>query len=169
MPRAMWSGSISFGLVNVPVRMYTAVRDRGVHFHRLSPDGTCRLRNKLVCPDTGQEFDFKDTARGYEIAPGQYVIMRDEELENLKPEAGRSIDIRDFVDLADIDPVYYDNTYYLAPDERGAKGYQLLLEVMKKQQKVGIAKFVMREKEYLAAIRPYKNALVLETMHLPTK
>ncbi|GMU20873.1 MAG: non-homologous end joining protein Ku [Phycisphaerae bacterium] len=164
MARAIWSGSISFGLVNIPVRLFSAVRDHTIHFHMLSKDGTCRLRRKLVCPDTGEEYDFKDTARGFEIAPDQYVIVNDEELESLKPEAGRTIEIQDFVELSEIDPVYYERPYYLLPDEGGEHAYQLLLEALNRSQKVGIAKFVMRSKEYLAALRPTKDVICLETM-----
>jgi DNA end-binding protein Ku len=166
MARAMWSGSISFGLVNIPVKMHTANRDRDIHFHMLSKDGTCRLRRKLFCPETGEEFDFNETARGYEIAPGQYVLIKDEELAALKPESGRTIDILDFVDLADIDPVYYERTYYLMPDQKGAKAYRLLFEAMERAGKVGIARFSMRAKEYLAAIRPINDGyLALQTMY----
>src|SRR2546426_4331174 len=165
MSRAMWSGSITFGLVNVPIKLFPAVQDKDVHFHMLSKDGKCRLRRKLVCPETGKEYDFKETARGYEIAPDQYVIVHDEELRNLKPEAGRHIEITDFVDLEEIDPVYYNRPYWLAPDEKGAKAYQLLLNAMLETAKVGIAKFVMRGKEYLAAIRPREGALCLEIMN----
>jgi DNA end-binding protein Ku len=165
MARAIWSGSISFGLVNVPVKMYTAVRDRGVHFHMLSEDGSCRLRRKLVCPETGKEYDYAQTTRGFEIAPDQYVIIANEELDALKPEAGRTIEITDFVDLAHIDPIYYERPYYLAPDERGGKAYHLLHEAMSRAGKVGIANFVMRQKQYLAALRPMQSILCLEVMN----
>ncbi|MCI0631143.1 MAG: Ku protein [Phycisphaerales bacterium] len=163
--RAMWSGTISFGLVNVPVKMFPAVKDRDIHFHLLSKDGTCRLRRKLFCPETGDEFGYKDTARGIEVAPDQYVIVTDEELESIKPQAARTINIIHFVDLEEIDPIYYERAYYLAPDEHGATAYVLLLEAMKRANRVGIAKFVMRGKEYLAAIRPLENGLYLETMN----
>lgn len=163
--RAMWSGSITFGLVNVPVRMYSVVHNKDVHFHLMSKEGQCRLRRKLYCPETGEEFDFKETARGYEIAPDQYVIVNEDELDRLKPEAGRTIEITDFVDLHEIDPVFYNTPYYLGPGKDGQKPYKLLLEAMTEAGKVGIAKFVMREKEYLAAIRPLKKALCLETMY----
>ncbi|MBC7835530.1 MAG: Ku protein [Phycisphaerales bacterium] len=165
MARSIWSGTISFGLVNIPIKLFTAVRDTTIHFHMLSKDGQCRLRRRLVCPDTNEEYDFQDTARGYEVAPDQYVIIRDEELASVKPEAGRTIEITDFVDLAEIDPIYYDRTYYLGPDARGGKAYRLLLDAMTQSGKVGIAKFVMRTKEYLAAIRPGRGILCLETMY----
>lgn len=164
MARAMWSGTISFGLVNIPVKLFAAVKDRDVHFHMLSKEGHCRLRRKLVCPDTGEEVQFKDTTRGIEIAPDEYVVVSDKELENLKPEAGRAIEIQDFVELKEIDPVYYDRPYYLVPDEKGKHAYRLLFEALSRSQKVGIAKFVMRAKEYLAALRPMSNVICLETM-----
>jgi DNA end-binding protein Ku len=165
MPRAMWSGSITFGLVSVPVKMYPALLDRDIHFHLLSEDGRCRLRRKLHCPETGEDVDYRRTVRGYEVAPDQYVIVRDEELDALKPKASRAIEILDFVDLTDIDPVYYDRPYYLAPDQAGARGYRLLHQAMSDMKKVGIASFVMRRKGYLAAIRPIEHALCLDTMH----
>jgi DNA end-binding protein Ku len=164
MPRPIWSGAISFGLVNVPVKLYTATREHDVGFHLLSPDGKCRLRRKLYCPETGEEFDFNQTARGYEVSPGQYVLVKDEELDKLRPEAGRTINIVDFVDQSQIDPLYYDKPYYLVPSEAGARAYRLLLEAMKKQEKVAIAKFTMRSKEYLAALRPEGRVMCLETM-----
>src|SRR5687767_9402214 len=148
MSRAMWSGSISFGLVNIPVKLHTAVRNREVHFHLLTKDGTCRLRRKLVCPDDDKEkeYDYKDTTRGYELGPDQYVVIKDEELSALWPEARRTIDIQDFVGLSDIDPIYYEKAYYLMPDQNGTKAYRLLFEAMSRTKKVGIATFVMRHK-----------------------
>lgn len=165
MPRAMWSGTISFGLVNVPVKLYTVLQDHDIHFHMLSKDGSCRLRRKLYCPETGDEFDWKNTARGAEVGPDQYVVVTDDELQSLKPKAARTIEIKHFVDLDQIDPIYYDRPYYLLPDEHGATAYELLLEAMKKANRVGIATFVMRGKEYLAAIRPMGDVLCLETMN----
>jgi DNA end-binding protein Ku len=163
----MWSGSISFGLVSVPVKLYPALVDRDIHFHLMSKDGTCRLRRKLVCPETGEEFEYKDVTKGYEVAPDQYVIVTEQELSNLKPEASRAIDIKNFVDIADIDPIYYDRPYYLLPDEHGVKGYRLLVESMARSNKAAIAMFVMRGHEYLAAIRPTSDVLCMETMHFP--
>lgn len=165
MPRSLWSGSITFGLVNVPVKLFPAVKERDVHFHMVTKDGKCRLRRKLVCPDTNKEYDFKDTARGYEVAPDQYVIINDEELKALKPESGRTIEITDFVSLEEIDPVYFSRPYYLAPDKSGVRAYELLRKAMEDADRAGIAKFVMRDKEYLAAIRPMQAALCLETLN----
>lgn len=165
MPRATWKGSIAFGLVNIPVGLFTATRDKSVHFHLVAPDGSCRLRRQLVCPDTGQTYDFDQTARGIEIAPDQYVILEQDEIERLRPERGQTIEIEDFVDLASIDPIYYQNTYWLAPREGGARPYRLLVEAMQKAEKVGIARFVLRTKAHLAAVRVADGALALSTMH----
>jgi DNA end-binding protein Ku len=165
VPRAMWKGSVSFGLVHIPVRMVTAVRDKTVRFHRLSEDGSCRLRTKLYCPETEEEYDFSQTARGFEVAPDQYVLVADEEIESLRPEAGHSIDIEDFVDLDEIDPVYYDRPYYLVAAEGGTRPYRLLVEALEQANKVGIARFVLRDKQHLAALRVSQGGLCLHTMH----
>lgn len=165
MARSLWSGSISFGLVNVPVKLHTVVRERQVHFHMMTPDGSCRLRRKLVCPDTGKEYDFKDTSRGFEVAPDQYVIIEEEELAKLKPEQGHAIEIQEFVDLQDVDPVYFDRPYYLSPGKGGEKGYKLMVQAIESSGKVGIARFVMHQRQHLAVLRVRDHALVLETMH----
>lgn len=164
MARPLWSGTISFGLVNVPVRMHSAVKDRNVRFHLMSPDGSCRLRRKLYCPETGREYDFSETSRGFEIAPDQYVLVDDEELEQLQPEQGRAIEIEDFVRLDEIDPVYFDRPYCLTPDQGGAKGYRLLAEAIGQSGRVGIARFVLRQREHLAALRTRAGVLMLSTM-----
>lgn len=164
MPRSIWSGAISFGLVNVPVRLVTATREHAIHFHMLTKDGTCRVRRKLVCPETGDEVDYKNTARGFEVAPDQYVLVSDEELSAVKPEARRTIEINEFVDLKAIDPIWYDAHYYLLPDESGAKAYRLLLDAMTAQHRVAVGHFVMRQKEHLVTIRPVGGVLMLHTM-----
>jgi len=164
MARPIWSGAISFGLVNIPVKLYSAVEDKGVHLHLLTSDGKCRLRRKLYCPETNKEYDFNDTARGYEIAPGQYVIIQQEELDSLKPDAGRTIDIKSFVDLKSIDPLYYNKPYYVLPDSGSARAFSLLKQAMQESDRVAIAKFVMRNKEYLAALRVMDDVICLETM-----
>jgi DNA end-binding protein Ku len=164
-PRAIWSGTVSFGLVSIPVKMHGVVHEQKVGFHRLSPDGTCRLRMKLFCPETGAEYELGEAARGFEVAPDQYVLVSDEELASLRPEGTRSIDIVDFVDLAEIDPLYYDRPYQLVPDKNGAKPYRLLAEAMRRSERVGIARFVMRSREYLAVLRASEGALLLSTMH----
>ena len=164
MARVTWTGSVSFGLVNIPVKMYTAVRDHTIRFHRLTEDGSCRLRTKLYCPETDEEYDFSQTARGYEVAPDQYVLVSDEELEGLRPDHGHAIEIEDFVSLHEIDPVFYERPYYLAPDERGTRPYALLVDAMTKTERVGIARFVLRDKQHLAALRVSQGGLCLSTM-----
>lgn len=164
MARSIWSGSIGFGLVVIPVKLFTAVRRKSVHFHLLHPDDRVRLRQKLECPADGEEVSRKDAVRGYEISPDRYVVVKDEEIQSLKPEARRTIDILDFVGLGEIDPMHYEQPYYLLPDPQAGKAYSLLLEAMTRAEKVGIAKFVMHSKEYLAALRPMEKILCLETM-----
>jgi DNA end-binding protein Ku len=163
----MWSGTISFGLVSIPIKMYTAVRDHTIRFHRLTEDGSCRLSTKLYCPETGKEYDFGKTARGYEVAPDQYVLLSDEELEALKPDRGRAIEIEDFVRQEEIDPVYYDRPYWLAPDERGTRPYALLVDAMTRAERVGVSRFVLRDKQHLAALRVVQGGLCLSTMKWP--
>ncbi len=164
MPRAMWTGSISFGLVNIPVKLIPATKDVGVHFHQIHEKTKCRVRQKLVCGGDDREIPRKDIVKGYEIAPDQYVVVTEKELEAVTPEAKRTIDIAEFVDLSSIDPIYYEKPYYLLPEEHAAKAYQLLVQAMQKSRKVAIAKFVMRQKEYLATLRPLENVICLETM-----
>lgn len=167
MPRVLWKGVISFGLVNIPVRMYTAVRDRSLRFHMLTQDGSCRLRQKLYCPETGKEYNFNETARGYEVAPDQYVLLEDDEIRKLLPETGRNIEIEDFVALEEIDPIRYNRPYFLAPAEGGSKPYRLLIEAMEQTGKIGIARFVLHNKQHLAAVRVMQGGLALSTMYWP--
>jgi DNA end-binding protein Ku len=167
MARVLWKGVISFGLVNIPIRMFTAVRERNLRFHMLTQDGSCRLRQKLYCPETGKEYNFNETARGYEVAPDQYVILEEEEIKKLLPETGRNIEIEDFVALEEIDPLRYNRPYYLAPVEGGGKPYRLLIEAMEKTGKVGIARFVLHSKQHLAAVRVMQGGLALSTMYWP--
>ena len=166
MPRAIWSGSISFGLVNVPVKLYSAVHSQGLSFHQFEEGTNARVRNKRVSEKTGKEVDYEDIVKGYEVEKGHYVMVEPDELAEFNPRATRTIDIEDFVALGDIDPIYYDNTYYLAPeDSEGArKAYVLLLKAMEDQGKVAIGRLVMRNKQYLAAIRPLDGALAVSTM-----
>jgi len=165
MARAIWSGSISFGLVNIPVKLYSAVKDHSVHFHMLHEKDGVRVRQQLVCPLDDEEIDRDEVVKGYEISPDQYVTVTGDELESLTPKASRTIEILDFVGLPEIDPVYYQHPYYLVPDEQAGRPYSLLVAAMEKANRVGISKFVMRDKEYLAALRPVGGVIVLETMH----
>jgi DNA end-binding protein Ku len=163
--RAIWSGSISFGLVNIPVKMHTAVREDRISFHMLHDQDKVRLQRKMVCPEDGKEVHPEHTVKGYEVAKGQYVIVQQNELQGCAPEKTRSIEITDFVELAQIDPIYFDRAYYLTPAEHAAKPYRLLLEAMQRSGRVGIARIVMHDKEYLAALRTKGDALCLSTMH----
>lgn len=165
MPRSMWSGAISFGLVNVPVKLFTAVRKKDVRFHQLHEKDGGRVKQKRVCSLDGEEVPYEEIAKGYEIADGQYVMIDPDELDTLDPEATHTIDISDFVELDRIDPLFYDSNYYLVPDERGGKPYRLLLEAMQDANRVGIATVVMRTKQYLVAVRPVGDALVMTTMN----
>lgn len=164
MARALWTGSLNFGLVTIPVQLVTAVRDRDIHFHLLDEDAHCRLRRKLVCPDDNREVPYDKTVLGYEVSPDEYVIVDKKELNQLKPESGRAIQITDFVNLSEVDPQYFDRPYHLVPDEGGKHAYSLLLAAMKESGRAGIASFVMRQKQYLALIRPLGNRLGLVTM-----
>jgi DNA end-binding protein Ku len=164
MARAIWSGAISFGLVNVPVKMYSATQPKTVRFHQLSGKTGARIRQKRIDPSTDEEVPYEDIVKGYEITPDRYVVIAPEELEALDPKATRTIDIEEFVDLEEIDPIYYDHSYYLAPAAGGAKAYRLLLDAMKEAGKVGIGRVVIRSKQQLCALRPTGEALTLTTM-----
>jgi len=164
MARPIWSGSISFGLVNVPVKLFSATSPKEVRFHMLHDKDGGRIQQKRVCSMDGEEVPWEHIVKGFEIAKGRYVTVTKEELEAFSPKATRSIDIEDFVDLQQIDPIYYDHSYYLVPDRGAARPYALLLEAMNRTGKVGIGQFVLRTKQYLAAVRPMGRALALSTM-----
>jgi len=165
MPRSMWSGAISFGLVNVPVKLYSAVSRKTVRFHQLNSKTGHRIAQKRVDSVSNEEVPYEDIVKGYELTKEHYVIITPEELEALDPEKTRTIDIEDFVDLDDIDPIYYDHPYYLVPDKGAAKAYGLLLQAMEESEKVAIARVVIRSKEQLVAIRPAPGGvLTMETM-----
>ncbi|GAC1613839.1 MAG: Ku protein [Candidatus Dormibacteraceae bacterium] len=164
MPRAIWSGAISFGLVNVPIKLFTATSQKDVRFHQLHDKDGARIQQKRVCSKDGEEVPMEHIVKGYEISRDKYVLITPEELDALDPKATRTIDIQDFVDLDEIDPVYFDSTYYMVPEKGAAKAYALLLEAMRKSKKVAIARVVLRQKQHLVALRPLKNALSMETM-----
>jgi DNA end-binding protein Ku len=163
MARAIWSGAISFGLVNIPVKLFSAVSKKTVRFHQIDAESGGRVRQKRVGPD-GDEIPYEQIVKGYEIGPDRYVTITPEELDGLAPEKTRTIDIEDFVDLDEIDPIYYDHPYYLAPDTGASKAYQLLVDAMEDAGKVAIARVVIRSKEQLVAIRPRDGVLAMETM-----
>src|SRR6186713_2496255 len=167
MARSMWSGAISFGLVNVPIKLYSAVSKKTVRFHQLNGETGSRIQQKRVDATTGEEVPYENLVKGYELTRDRYVIINPDELDALDPEKSRTIDIEDFVDLADIDPVYYDHPYYLVPDKGAAKAYGLLLNAMEQADKVAIARVVIRSKENLVALRSYDGAITMETMLFP--
>src|SRR5215211_5703432 len=158
MPRAIWSGAISFGLVNIPVKMYSAVSRKTVRFHQIDAESGQRIRQQRVNPASGDEIPYEQIVKGYEISPDKYVTITPEELEALEPQKTRTIDIEEFVDLEQIDPIYYDHPYYLAPDKGAAKAYKLLLDAMDQADKVAIARVVLRS---------YHGAITMETMLFP--
>ena len=165
MSRPIWKGSIVFGLVNIPIQLETAVREKTIRFHLLNKDGTCRLRQRLYCPDSGKEFDFGQTARGIEIAPGQYVLMDKDELNRIKPERGRSIQIQQFVELDKIDPIYFDAAYYITPLKESLNAYRLFHQALKESQRAGLAQIVLHDRQHVSAVRVMGEGLVMHTMH----
>lgn len=165
MARPIWTGSLAFGLVNVPVGLYSATQDKTVHFNQFEAGTTDRIRYKRVNERTGHEVELSDIVRGHEVSDGNYVLITDEELEAVEPGRSRTIDIDDFVDLAEIDPVYFQKAYYLAPQGEAAHAYALLHRAMEESGKAGVATFVMHGKQYLVTIRPMGEVLALETMY----
>ena len=164
MPRPIWSGAISFGLVNVPIKLFSAVNRKSVHFNQIDSRSGSRIKYQKVSAADGSEVPGEAIVKGYELPSGQYVLIDDAELSGLDPEASRTIDIEEFVDLDEIDPIFYDNAYYVAPDKATTKPYALLARAMEETGKVGIARFVMRSKQYLCAVRPKDGKLMLSTM-----
>ena len=164
MARPIWSGTISFGLVNVPVKAYSAVHDHAVHFHQLQKDTGARIRYEKVSATSGEPVPKEEIEQGFEVSKGHYVVVDADELADLRPHTTKTIDITDFVELEAIDPIYYDHTYWLGTDESGKKAYQLLQAAMEDSQLVGIGSVVMRNKQYLAAVRPLEGALAMSTM-----
>jgi DNA end-binding protein Ku len=165
MPRSIWTGAISFGLVNVPVKLYSAVSKKTVRFHQLHESDGVRIQQKRFCPADGEEVPYDEIVKGYEISPDRYVVISPEELDSLEPRKTKTVDIEDFVDLDEIDPLYYDHPYYLLPGQGAQKPYKLLVEAMKQANKVAIARVVIRTKEQLVAIRPVGDILSMASMN----
>jgi len=166
VPRTIWKGALSFGLVNIPVGLYPATSDKSIHFNQFEEGTSDRIRYKKVNERTGDEVPQDRIVRGFDLGGGEYVILTDEELESAEPKKSRQIEISDFVEQADIDPVFFRSSYYLAPEGAGAdKAYALLRQAMDDSDRVAIATLVMRNKEYLVAIRPEDDALALHTMY----
>jgi DNA end-binding protein Ku len=164
MARSIWTGAISFGLVTVPVKLYSAVSRKTVRFHQLSSKTGVRIQQKRVDPTTGDEVAYDDIVKGYELTPDRYVVIEPGELDALAPKKTRTIEIEDFVELSEIDPIFYDHPYYLAPGAGGAKPYRLLVEAMRETGRVAIARVVIRQKEQLVALRPMGDVLGMSTM-----
>jgi DNA end-binding protein Ku len=164
MARSIWKGSISFGLVNIPVGLYTAEKSKELHFHLLDRRNLAPVHYQRVNAETGKEVPWDDTVRGFEFEPKRYVVLTDDDLKRANPESTQTIEIIDFVDLAEISPVYFEKPYYLAPERRGAKSYALLRETLRRTGKVGIAKVVIRTRQHLAAVAPLDDVIVLDLM-----
>ena len=166
MARVIWTGALAFGLVNIPVGLYAATEDRTVHFNQFQNGTSDRIRYKRVNERTGEEVNYRDIVKGREVDDDTYVLLTDDELESVEPGRTRTIDITDFVDLAEVDPIYFQRTYYLSPRGDGAdRSYELLHKAMADTNRAGIATLVMRSKEYLVAVRPQAEILALETMY----
>jgi DNA end-binding protein Ku len=164
MARAIWSGSISFGLLNVPVKLYSAVARRNIALREIRESDSARIKHRRVAEGTDEEVPYEEIIKAYEITPGQYVPISKDEMSSMAPEKTRAIDVQDFVDLDEIDPIYFDSPYYLGPADGAEKAYSLLAAAMKASGKVAIARFVFRNKEHLAAIRTSGGVLTLTTM-----
>ncbi len=165
MARVIWSGALTFGLVNIPVKLFTAVSHKEVRFHMLHAKDGARIRMKRFCTAEDEEVPYDEIVKGYEVAKGRYVSVTPEELEAFDPKSTRTVEIRDFVDLTEIDPLYYDQAYYLVPERTAAKAYRLLVDAMRRTGKVAVATAVLRTKESLCSIRPVEDALALATMN----
>ena len=164
MPRSIWSGSISFGLVNVPVKLYTAVSRKSIHFHQLHDADHRRIRQKRVCEADGEEVAYENIVKGYEISPDTYVVIEPDELDSLDPKRSKTIEIEQFVALAEIDPILYDQPYYVVPATGAAKAYRLMLEAMRESDRVAVARVVLRQKEHLVALRASGEVMLMETL-----
>lgn len=167
MPRAMWKGAISFGLVTIPVSAYPATEEKSLRFNQLHDEDGGRIRYKRVCEKDGEEVPFEHIVKGYEVEKDRYVVLTDDDFDAVPVRSSRAIDIVQFVELERIDPVLFKKSYYLVPEETGAKAYALLREAMRQDDRVGIAKVSFRDREHIAALRFKDDAFVLETMFWP--
>lgn len=165
--RTMWKGAISFGLVTIPIKLYTATESKEISFRQLHAECRSPIQYRKFCPACNREVAAEEIIRGYEYAKGQFVIISDEELEKIPLSTLRAIEIMDFVDLREIDPIYFVKTYFLAPGDYGAKPYRLLFDALKESGRIAIAKVVLRQKESLAALRVFENCLAMEMLFYP--
>lgn len=164
----IWKGTISFGLVNIPIKLHAATEDKDIKLRSLHKKCHSPIRYEKVCPVCGEELDAKEIVKGYEIAKGKFVVLEEEELEELRKQTEeKAVEIMDFLDMREIDPVYFNRSYYMSPNEGGVKAYGLLRKALTESEKVGLARIVMRSKEQLAVIRVYENTLLMETIHYP--
>lgn len=163
----MWKGSISFGLVNIPVKMFAATEDKDIRFRNIHKECHTPIKYEQVCPSCNKKIGPDDIVRGYEYEPGRFVIIEDSDLDAIRPDITKAVEIIDFVLLEEIDPIYFAKSYYLAPQDTGSKAYNLLREAMDKTGRIAVARIVIRDKESLAVVRVYKNLLVLETIYYP--
>src|SRR5512139_3581897 len=163
--QGIWSGTISFSLVAIPVRLVKAIEPGRISFRLLHSKDYSPLARRMFCPEEETMVPPDEIIRGYEILPDKYIPMTDEELESVSPERSRTIEIAEFIDLSEVDPVYYEHPYYLVPSKGGEKAYRLLVEVMRRTKKAGLAKFVLAEREYLVAVTSRDGALALTTLH----
>ncbi|KGT39764.1 MAG: Ku protein [Weizmannia coagulans] len=164
----MWKGTISFGLVNIPIKLHAATENKDIKLRSLHKKCHSPIRYEKVCPVCEEELDAKEIVKGYEIAKGKFVVLEEEELEELRKQTEeKAVEIMDFLDMREIDPVYFNRSYYMSPNEGGVKAYGLLRKALTESEKVGLARIVMRSKEQLAVIRVYENTLLMETIHYP--
>jgi DNA end-binding protein Ku len=167
MPRSIWNGVISFGMVSIPVKLYTATQSKDISFHLLHKDCGTRLQQKRWCPEHDRAVEWSEVVRGYEHSRDEYVIMSEEDFEKLPLPSKQTVELSAFVKAEDIDPIFYEKSYYLEPDAKGVKPFALLMQALKKKQLTGIAKIAVRNKEQLCALRPMDGTLILETLFYP--
>src|SRR5947207_11997994 len=165
MPRPVWKGAISFGMVSIPIRLYTATEEKDVHFNMLHEKDNSRVKQKIFCAEEDEEITRDEIVKGYDIGGGQYVVLEDSDFDKVPVKTTRTIEITQFVNLEEIDPIYYQKTYYLEPEEVGAKPFALLMRALEDSGRVAVAKVAMRQKEQLCTLRIYHNTLALETMY----
>ena len=165
MPRPLWKGAISFGMVSIPVKLYTATEEKDIRFNQLHEKDNSRIKQKRFCADEDVEVEYDEIVKGFEISPGRYVILEDEDLENVPVNTTHTIEITDFVSLEEIDPILYQKTYYLEPEDVGMKPFALLMAALEATERVAIAKVTLRQKEHLCTLRIYQNTIALETMY----
>lgn len=163
----MWKGSISFGLVNIPVKMFAATEDKDIKFKYLHGECKTPVKNIRTCPTCDRQIEWSEVVKGFEYQPGQYVLMDDEEFEKIAPQRSKTIDILHFVDLQEIDPIYFQKSYYLSPEETGSKAYALLRKAMRETGRIAVAKMILRSSQSLAVVRTYGDVLVMESIYYP--